>query len=189
MVNGVTVKVARNSSNTNRRGSPSVATTTTGDSINKHTMGSTANELYHSNWGVSTVTGKNRSPIYTDTGSTASSTTQVVHPTSVSRLLKSESNWEDKEMETEGYYEEEEEEEGERGSRVTRGVNSSPKWRWNGKMVGKAKRDWGEITFESRGATLTLSSVRLADSGNYTCHHRGRDRFSLKVIVAGESQL
>lgn len=174
MVNGATVNIA----------SSSAARTTTEKSINKHTVGSTANYLYQSNSGVSTVTGENRSPTYTDTGSTASPTTQMVHQTTVSSL--SESTWVDEEMNSEGDYEEEEVE-GEGGYRVTRGINSSPQWKWNGKRVEKGKRDWGEISFEMRGATLSLSSVRPTDSGNYTCHHRGKERFSFKVIVAGGS--
>lgn len=181
MVNGVTVKRAKNSSNTNKRGNPSVAPTTTGNSINKHTMSSTASNLYNA---ASALTEVNKIPTYTDTGSTASSTTLVVHPTSVSRPLRSVSNWEN---DGNSDYEEEEDEV-EEGSRVTRGINSSPQWKWNGEVVGKEKRDWGEMTFERRGATLSISSVGVTHTGNYTCHHRGKERFFLKVVVAGESQ-
>ncbi|XP_018536045.1 interleukin-6 receptor subunit alpha isoform X3 [Lates calcarifer] len=63
-------------------------------------------------------------------------------------------------------------------------VSTVHRWKWNGWTVGNGKRDWGEIAFENRGATLSLFSVRVTDSGKYTCHHRGRERFSLKVIVA-----
>ncbi|GAA6220665.1 interleukin-6 receptor subunit alpha-like isoform X1 [Lates japonicus] len=63
-------------------------------------------------------------------------------------------------------------------------VSTVHRWKWNGWTVGNGKKDWGEIAFENRGATLSLFSVRLTDSGKYTCHHRGRERFSLKVIVA-----
>ncbi|XP_026228161.1 interleukin-6 receptor subunit alpha isoform X2 [Anabas testudineus] len=177
MVNGVTVKRAKNSSNTNKRGNPSVAPTTTGNSINKHTMSSTASNLYNA---ASALTEVNKIPTYTDTGSTASSTTLVVHPTSVSRPLRSVSNWEN---DGNSDYEEEEDEV-EEGSRVTRGINSSPQWKWNGEVVGKEKRDWGEMTFERRGATLSISSVGVTHTGNYTCHHRGKERFFLKVVVA-----
>uniref|UniRef100_A0A8D3C059 Interleukin 6 receptor n=1 Tax=Scophthalmus maximus TaxID=52904 RepID=A0A8D3C059_SCOMX len=84
----------------------------------------------------------------------------------------------------EGDYEEEEEEGGEEGSRVTRGIKSRPWWKWNGKTVGTRGNEWRKLTLERRGATLCLRSARETDSGRYTCHHRGRERFSLKVIVA-----
>uniref|UniRef100_A0A8C9YE85 Interleukin 6 receptor n=1 Tax=Sander lucioperca TaxID=283035 RepID=A0A8C9YE85_SANLU len=114
------------------------------------------------------------------TGYTASPTTHTVWQTSVSRLLKDESDWEAKEMDGESDYEKE----GDEGSRVTRGIKSRLQWKWNSRTVGKGDRDWGEITFERRRASLSLSSVRLTDSGRYSCYHRGRERFSLKVNVA-----
>ncbi|XP_023264705.1 uncharacterized protein LOC111656990, partial [Seriola lalandi dorsalis] len=187
MVNGVKVKIATDSSNTNSRESSSAAPTTTGNIINnKHTVDSTVNVGYHFNpeAEVSAVTGGNRGPRYTGTVYTASPTTAMVQPTSGGRLLKGESSWETEEVDGEVDYEEDEEEEGERGSRVTRGIKSMPQWKWNERTIGSGKRDWGEITFEKRGASLSLSSVRVTDSGKYTCHHRGRERFSLKVTVA-----
>nr|QJI54763.1 interleukin-6 receptor [Siniperca chuatsi] len=183
-VDGVKVSMARNSSNTNRRGSSSDANPTTVNIISnsgvsmksdKHTM---KGERNHSN---PTEAGETRSRQHIDTGYTASPTTHMVQPTSLSRLRKRESNREAEEMDGEGDYEEEEEE-GEEGSRVTRGIKSRPQWKRNGRRVGKGDR--GGITFERRGATLCLSSVRLADSGKYTCYYRGRERFSLKVTVA-----
>ncbi|XP_045901591.1 interleukin-6 receptor subunit alpha [Micropterus dolomieu] len=198
-VDGVKVHIARNSSNTNRGGSPSDAIPTTvaptithiaGNSggskkRNSHTVENSVSEGYRSN---TTEEGDARSPQHTDTGYTASPTPRTVQPTSVSRQRKGESNLEAEGMDGEGNYEEEMEEEeddgGEEGSRVTRGIKSRPQWKWNGRMVGKGDRDWGEITFERRGASLSLSSVRLTDSGKYTCYYRGRERLSLKVIVA-----
>lgn len=69
------------------------------------------------------------------------------------------------------------------GGRGRRGENSSLHWKWTGRVVRKRDKDvkW------SRGATLSLSSVTEADSGTFTCYHRDKEMFSLKVIVAGES--
>ncbi|XP_042345732.1 interleukin-6 receptor subunit alpha [Plectropomus leopardus] len=182
-VDGVKV---RDGLNTNRYGSSTDATPTTTVNIrsntgvslksDKHTVGNTLSEGYHSN---PTEATENRSLGLTDTGYTVSPTTYTVQPTSVSRLRKRESQ----NMDEEGDYEEGEEDE-EEGSRVTRGIKSRIQWKWNGRTVGKGDRDWGEITFERRGASLSLSSVRLMDSGRYTCYHRGRERFSLKVTVS-----
>nr|XP_020462780.1 interleukin-6 receptor subunit alpha-like [Monopterus albus] len=173
-VDGVKVNIARNS-NRNKRGSFPAAPTTTG------TKKPTEGHRYSPDTAVSAVTGENRRPTYT--GYTASPITRVVQPTSVSRLLRGQSETE--EMGVEGYYEDNmEEEEGAGGSRVTRGLESWPQWKLNGKTVGKGNRDQGELTLERRGSLLSLSSVRVEDSGNYTCHHRGRERFSVRVIVA-----
>lgn len=186
-LDGVKVSMARNSSNANKRGSSSHAKPTTASVISntgvsvksdKQTMENALSEGYHSN---PTEAGENRRLGHTDTGYTVSPTTHMVRPNSESRALKAVVT------DGEGDYEGEEEE-GEEGSRVTRGIKSRLQWKWNGRTVGKGDRDWGEITFEGRGATLSLSSVRLADSGRYTCSHRGRERFALKVIIAGESQ-
>uniref|UniRef100_A0A8C9YFY7 Interleukin 6 receptor n=1 Tax=Sander lucioperca TaxID=283035 RepID=A0A8C9YFY7_SANLU len=143
----------------------------------KHTVENTVSEGYHPDL---TDAGENRSLGRTATGYTASPTTHTVWQTSVSRLLKDESDWEAKEMDGESDYEKE----GDEGSRVTRGIKSRLQWKWNSRTVGKGDRDWGEITFERRRASLSLSSVRLTDSGRYSCYHRGRERFSLKVNVA-----
>ncbi|XP_078109046.1 interleukin-6 receptor subunit alpha isoform X1 [Sander vitreus] len=186
-VDGVKVSMARQGSNTNRRGRSSDSTPTTTVNIrsntevlmksDKHTVENTVSEGYHPDLADA---GENRSLGHTATGYTASPTTHTVWQTSVSRLLKDESDWEAKEMDGESDYEEE----GEEGSRVTRGIKSRLQWKWNSRTVGKGDRDWGEITFERRRASLSLSSVRLTDSGRYSCYHRGRERFSLKVNVA-----
>ncbi|XP_019127050.2 interleukin-6 receptor subunit alpha isoform X1 [Larimichthys crocea] len=177
-VDGVKV---RNSSNTNRTASSSSATPATVTIIShtevsikndKHTVENAVSERYHS-----TEAGENRSLRPTDTGHTASPTTHTVQPAGVHRLLKEELDGEEEE--------EEEEEEREEGSRVTRGIKSRYQWNRDGKTVGKGDKDFEGITSERRGATLSLSSVQLTDSGEYTCYHRDRRRFSLKVIVAG----
>ncbi|XP_070767679.1 interleukin-6 receptor subunit alpha [Enoplosus armatus] len=189
-VDGVKVSMARDSINTNRRGSPSHTIPTTvniksnsGVSMksDKHTID---NSVREGNRSHPTEAGETRGLGQTETGYTASPTTHTVQPTSVSRQPKGESNWEAEETDGEGNYEEEEEGEGEAGSRITRGINSRPQWKWNGRTVGKGDRDWGEIAFERSGAALSLSSVKLTDSGKYSCSYRGRERFSLKVIVA-----
>ncbi|XP_031709335.1 interleukin-6 receptor subunit alpha [Anarrhichthys ocellatus] len=183
-VNGVKVNIHTN----NRRGSYFNATPTTVNIISKtgvlmksktHTVKNPVSEGYQSN---SKSAGERRSPGRTETGYTASTTTHTVRPTNASRLLKVESDREAEEMDGIGDYEEEEG--AEEGSRVTRGIKSRLQWKRNGRTVGKGDRDWGEITFERSEASLSLSSVRLTDSGRYTCHHRGRERFSLKVNVA-----
>lgn len=183
MVDGVKV---RNSSNTNRRDRSPGPTKTTVNIISKttvsmgsekHTMEYAVNQGYKSN--ASSI-GENRSLGHTDARYTTSPTTNTIQPTDVNRLVMAE--------EIDGkddYKEGEEEEEWKEESRSSRGVKSSrrPQWKWTGRTPGKEDRDmiW------RRGATLSLSSVRLTDSGTYTCYHRGRESFSLKVIIAGEA--
>ncbi|XP_022051712.2 interleukin-6 receptor subunit alpha [Acanthochromis polyacanthus] len=123
--------------------------------------------------GVITTTQKALS----DGATKTSDSPDVVHPTSSSssRRLEGESDWEDEEME----YEDDE-----GGGRVTRGIRSRPQWKWNKSLVGSGDKDWGNFTFGRSGATLALTSVRLEDSGKYSCHHRGREKFAVKVIVA-----
>ncbi|XP_067365183.1 interleukin-6 receptor subunit alpha isoform X2 [Channa argus] len=182
IVNGVPVNIGRNNSNTNRRWSTTVAPPTTGHHLNnKHTRENTVSEVYNSNSEVTTVTRENTSPRYTDAGSKASPTAHMVEPTSVNRVPKSD--WAGEEMNSEKDNEEDDKESDD-GRRITRSLKCSPYWNWNRKRVGTGKRDWGEFGFDRTGAVLFLSSVRLIDSGNYTCHHRGRETFTVKVIVA-----
>lgn len=105
-------------------------------------------------------------------GHTASSGAHTVRPTSARSLLNTDA-------------EEEEEEEGdmEGGSRVTRGIKSRHQWKWTRRTGGKGDKDiaW------TREDALSLSPVRLTDSGTYTCSYRGRDMSTFKVIVAGGS--
>ncbi|XP_032373856.1 interleukin-6 receptor subunit alpha [Etheostoma spectabile] len=181
-VDGVKVSVSSQGSNTNRRNSSSDATPTSTVNIGsntevlmksfKHTVENSVSEGYHPDL---TYAGENRSLGRTATGYTASPTTHT------NRLLKDESDWEANGMDGDRDYEEE----GEEGNRVTRGTKPRLQWKWNSRTVGKGDRDWGQITFERRRASLSLPSVRLTDSGRYSCYHRGRERFSLKVNIAG----
>ncbi|XP_077454471.1 aquaporin-10a isoform X1 [Stigmatopora argus] len=70
------------------------------------------------------------------------------------------------------------------GGQRTRDVKGKFKWKWNGRTVGKGHRDWVGFELARRGKQLSVASVQLKDSGNYTCQQRGRKMFSLKVIVA-----
>ncbi|KAM7383469.1 hypothetical protein PAMP_003117 [Pampus punctatissimus] len=179
-VDGVKVSVTRKSSNTNRS---TIANTLVSVKSDTNSLESDGYHIHPTEAGVNTVTGENRHLTYTDTQYTAYSTFQTVQPTSVSRRLRGESGWEAEDMVGEGEYEEEQEEEQEEDSRETRGIKLRPQWKWNGRTVGKGDRDWGDVTFERKGAVLSLASVRPKDSGNYTCHHRGRETLSLKVTV------
>nr|XP_057939924.1 interleukin-6 receptor subunit alpha isoform X2 [Doryrhamphus excisus] len=58
------------------------------------------------------------------------------------------------------------------------------KWKLNGKTVGRGHWDWEGFTVGRGGTQLSVSSVQVKDSGNYSCHHRGRERFTIKVMVA-----
>lgn len=80
--------------------------------------------------------------------------------------------------------EEDGEEEREGGSRVTRGLRRQ--WKWTRRTTaGQGDKD---VTFTSE-AELPLSSVKLTDSGTYTCFYRGKEMHTFKVIVAGRYQL
>ncbi|KAM3613999.1 uncharacterized protein V6R79_008247 [Siganus canaliculatus] len=181
------VKV-RNSSNSHRRvrsvdpTEPSAAPTTVNIISNsavtlksgKHTTVSDVGEGYHSK---PTETGERRSIKHTDAGYTLAPTAPTDHPT-VDVVSQGE------DMHGAADYEDEEDEEEEEGeSRVTRAIKVRPQWKWNGRTVGRGDKDWGEITFERAGTALSLSSVRVDDSGTYMCFSRGRERFSLRVIV------
>lgn len=168
-VDGETVSVVRNPSNSSRRAFRSYKQTMEGRSEENH---SSPTEIH-----------ENRVITLTDPGYTASPTTQVIQKSSVSELLKGQYNWETQDMNGEDAPEEED---GDEGSRVTRAVKFSHHWKWSGKTGRKGDRDWGEVTFEERGATLYLPAVREADSGKYACFYKGREMFSVRVTVAGE---
>lgn len=108
-------------------------------------------------------------------GHTASTSTSVVLPTSGQGLPEAPEVDQETQEKEEGEWNDE--------SGLTQGENSSMQWKWTGGTVGK--RDKGAKW--SRGATLSLSSVTVSDSGTFTCYHREKERFSIKVIVAGES--
>lgn len=101
----------------------------------------------------------------------------MVPPTSAGALKADDTDAEEEEKE-------EGEEERDGGSRVTRGLRRQ--WKWTRRTTsGKGDKD---ITFTSE-AELSLSPVKLADSGTYTCFYRGTEMHMFKVIVAGRSQL
>ncbi|XP_036931730.1 interleukin-6 receptor subunit alpha isoform X2 [Acanthopagrus latus] len=173
-VDGVKV---RNGSNTNRVGSSSAATPTIVSIITSpgaqmksdtHTTENAVSQGYRSN---PTEAGDYSSLRHTDTGYTASPTAHVGQHTGARRLLNT--------AETDGEEYEEDE-----ASRVTRGIKWRSPWKLNKRTLGKGDSDQGGITFDRSGTSLSLSSVRVTDSGTYACFHRGRERFSLKVIVA-----
>lgn len=170
IVDGVKI---RNSSNAGRKNS-SPGTTQTTPNIRSHTgdliesaKHTTENAVSHgySNHTNLTVAREPRGLGGTDTGYTAPPTAHIQPTTGEDDST------------------EEDEEEQKEGSRVTRDIKLRPYWNWTGRTVGKADRG---VTGRT-GATLSLSSLSLADSGTYTCQ-RGRERFSLKVIVTGEPQ-
>uniref|UniRef100_A0A3Q3VQL3 Immunoglobulin domain-containing protein n=1 Tax=Mola mola TaxID=94237 RepID=A0A3Q3VQL3_MOLML len=165
IVDGVKI---RNSSNASRKNS-SPGTTQTTPNIRSHTgdliesaKHTTENAVSHgySNHTNLTVAREPRGLGGTDTGYTAPPTAHIQPTTGEDDST------------------EEDEEEQKEGSRVTRDIKLRPYWNWMGRTVGKADRG---VTGRT-GATLSLSSLSLADSGTYTCQ-RGRERFSLKVIV------
>lgn len=162
----------RNSSSTNKRDSSSGTSQTTVNIIN------TTGVLMQSGVNQGNHTSPRAAEENRSRGHTVSPTTHVDQPTNVQRQLNT------KVGDGESVFNEEEEEWDE-GSRVTRGIKSRPQWKWTGRMERKGQRDIKWMI----GDELSLSSVRLTDSGVYTCYYRGKDRFSLKVIVAGESQL
>ncbi|XP_038832143.1 uncharacterized protein LOC120030780 isoform X5 [Salvelinus namaycush] len=77
-------------------------------------------------------------------------------------------------MDSEDDYEEEEE-----GGGMVRGLRGRSQWRLNGRpLIG------GVVVLGRRGATLTLPSLAVGDSGNYSCHRGGKLVSSLRVSVA-----
>ncbi|XP_029359270.1 interleukin-6 receptor subunit alpha isoform X2 [Echeneis naucrates] len=181
LVNGVRVNITQKSSNTNGGRTSSVVPTTTANiTRKKRNVDSTVDWGYNSKTEeeVRTATEENQSARYITY--TASPISNIVQPTSTGGPQKNKSNWDAEELDSEDDYEEDEEE---ISSRVTRGIKSRHEWSWNNKAMGSGRRDWGDIKLERRGSTLSLSSVRMKDSGKYSCHYRGREVFSVKVSV------
>ncbi|KAL3980733.1 farnesyl diphosphate synthase [Sarotherodon galilaeus] len=187
-VDGVKISLKGSSLNINKRDGSSNGTPATPNDIQNSgvSVKSDDSSLQNVSEGYSphfTEAGGNRSLIYSDAGYTTSP--HIIQPTRATRSLKDESHWTTGEIDVEDDYEEDEEDEvGEGVNRVTRGIKVMPEWKWNMMTVGTEDRDWGEIKFGRSGTTLTLASVRLEDSGKYSCHHKGKDKFSVKVIVA-----
>ncbi|XP_028326592.1 interleukin-6 receptor subunit alpha [Gouania willdenowi] len=104
-------------------------------------------------------------------GPSSNSTERVVR-TEDPEHTKDESDQSDAEMDFKVGHGEEEEKGG------SRSIQSSPIWRWMKKPLWK--EDKQRISY---GNTLELESVGITDSGNYTCLHRDRDEFSVKLII------
>ncbi|KAM6967468.1 interleukin-6 receptor subunit alpha [Aplochiton taeniatus] len=77
---------------------------------------------------------------------------------------------------------EEDYEKGEEGERRVRELRRA-EWKWNGRGPMREGRRDGVMLGKS-GTTLSLSSLSEGDSGNYSCHRRGKMLFSLRVVVA-----
>ncbi|XP_068615049.1 interleukin-6 receptor subunit alpha [Brachionichthys hirsutus] len=112
-----------------------------------------------------------RSLRHRDSGRTASPTTHLVQSTNEHRLSKAE--------EIDGKNGDEEEDKEDR-SWMTRDTNSKYHWKRTSRRPGGS--DQRETRWRT-GETLSLPVVKLTDSGTYKCHYRGRERFSLKVII------
>ncbi|XP_031643320.1 uncharacterized protein il6r isoform X2 [Oncorhynchus kisutch] len=90
----------------------------------------------------------------------------------------SSNQWTDA-MDSEHDYEEEEE----RG-RMLRGLRGRSQWRLNGRPLRGGEERGGVVVLGRRGTTLTLPSLAVGDSGNYSCHRGGKLVSSLRVSVA-----
>uniref|UniRef100_A0A8C7LUA5 Fibronectin type-III domain-containing protein n=1 Tax=Oncorhynchus mykiss TaxID=8022 RepID=A0A8C7LUA5_ONCMY len=90
----------------------------------------------------------------------------------------SSNRWTDA-MDSEDDYEEEEE-----GGRMVRGLRGRSQWRLNGRPLRGGEERGGVVVLGRRGATLTLPSLAVGDSGNYSCHRGGKLVSSLRVSVA-----
>uniref|UniRef100_A0A8C8GLE8 Fibronectin type-III domain-containing protein n=1 Tax=Oncorhynchus tshawytscha TaxID=74940 RepID=A0A8C8GLE8_ONCTS len=82
-------------------------------------------------------------------------------------------------MDSEDDYEEEEE-----GGRMVRRLRGRSQWRLNGRPLRGGEERGGVVVLGRRGATLTLPSLAVGDSGNYSCHRGGKLVSSLRVSVA-----
>lgn len=181
-VNGVKVNLTRTGPNTNTISvsttqKPASYPTVSTESV-KYDMPTAVSEGYGSSTpvgAVSTVSGENTDPtIY-------AASPHMVQSATPSRTPEGESIQENEEVDT-GY----EAEKGGKGSRVTRDIKSNSEWKWNKQPLRKNDSRGGDIKFLTGGTILSLPSIRLTDSGKYTCHHGGRETTAVKVIVAGE---
>uniref|UniRef100_A0A4W5RGA3 Fibronectin type-III domain-containing protein n=1 Tax=Hucho hucho TaxID=62062 RepID=A0A4W5RGA3_9TELE len=89
------------------------------------------------------------------------------------------SDWWADVMDSEDDYEEDEE-----GGRMVRGLRGRSQWRLNGRPLRGGEERGRVVVLGRRGATLTLPSLTVGDSGNYSCHHGGKLVSSLRVSVA-----
>eukprot|EP00063_Salmo_salar_P032291 XP_014007126.1 PREDICTED: interleukin-6 receptor subunit alpha isoform X3 [Salmo salar] len=131
-------------------------------------------------WSLYTV----NQPGHTDTQKLFPLTGTSLQPTRDSRAGGADTElpsdrWTDA-MDSEDDYEEEEE-----GGRMVRGLRGRSQWRLNGRPLrGGEERGGGVVVLGRRGATLTLPSLAVGDSGNYSCHRGGKLVSSLRVSVA-----
>ncbi|KAM9309316.1 interleukin-6 receptor subunit alpha isoform 2-T3 [Pholidichthys leucotaenia] len=175
-VDGVSVGVIGESSTANTRRKSSSVTTTTQKytskaaalirSDNSSVRVTTSSHLTKTQ--TSSDSGENRSLRYAEAGFTLSPHMDPAARPSTS--LQRESDWEPQSNLK-----------GEGDNKVTRGIKL---WKWNKNRIGAGDKDWEDVTFGRSGDTLTLASVRPADSGKYTCYHKKRENFAVKVIVA-----
>lgn len=86
-------------------------------------------------------------------------------PSSVSQPIRAKSAWDSGDAFEDEF---DEEEKGERAAKF------NIQWKFNSK----------DLVGNTEGATLFLSHVRISDSGRYSCHQGGTERFSSRVIVA-----
>uniref|UniRef100_A0AAZ3PSM0 Fibronectin type-III domain-containing protein n=1 Tax=Oncorhynchus tshawytscha TaxID=74940 RepID=A0AAZ3PSM0_ONCTS len=64
------------------------------------------------------------------------------------------------------------------------GLRGRSQWRLNGRPLRGGEERGGVVVLGRRGATLTLPSLAVGDSGNYSCHRGGKLVSSLRVSVA-----
>ncbi|XP_029593519.1 uncharacterized protein il6r isoform X3 [Salmo trutta] len=130
-------------------------------------------------WSLYTV----NQPGHTDTQKLFPLTGTSLQPTRDSRAGGADTElpsdrWTDA-MDSEDDYEEEEE-----GGRRGRGLRGRSQWRLNGRPLRGGEERGGVVVLGRRGATLTLPSLAVGDSGNYSCHRGGKLVSSLRVSVA-----
>ncbi|XP_029602084.1 uncharacterized protein LOC115186674 isoform X2 [Salmo trutta] len=128
-------------------------------------------------WSLYTV----NQPGHTDTQKLFPLTGTSLQPTRDSRAGGADtelpSDWWTDAMDIEDDYEEE-------GGRRVRGLRGRSQWRLNGRPLRGGEERGGVVVLGRRGATLTLSSLAVGDSGNYSCHRGGKLVSSLRVSVA-----
>eukprot|EP00063_Salmo_salar_P067100 XP_014041935.1 PREDICTED: uncharacterized protein LOC106595086 [Salmo salar] len=128
-------------------------------------------------WSLYTV----NQPGHTDTQKLFPLTGTSLQPTRDSRAGGADtelpSDWWTDAMDIEDDYEEE-------GGRMVRGLRGRSQWKLNGRPLRGGEERGGVVVLGRRGATLTLPSLAVGDSGNYSCHRGGKLVSSLRVSVA-----
>ncbi|KAL0985264.1 hypothetical protein UPYG_G00154730 [Umbra pygmaea] len=144
-----------------------------GESVKKRTEEESKGEPNESGLGLHTVNQQKRS----DSQSRAPPTGMMLQPTADSGVGGA-----DTEQPSDWLYEDADDEYEVVGGRPVRGLRGRFQWRLNGRLL-RGGQDGGGVLVRS-GATLTLTSMVLSDSGNYSCHRGGQRHFSLRVSVA-----